>query len=69
MPVLFFVGWIWIGVIGSLKPNLSSKKPFGLIPSGFAFQAALDDLRQPETRCAMERRRFADMLINQRSLI
>ena len=25
--------------------------------------------RQPETQCAMERRRFADMLINQRSLI
>jgi len=33
------------------------------------FQAALDDLRQPETQCTMERRRFDDMLINQRSLI
>ena len=32
----------------------------------FVFQAAFDDWRQPETGCAMERWRFADMVINQR---
>jgi len=26
--------------LGSLKPNPSSKKPFGATPSGFIFQAA-----------------------------
>ncbi|MBK0395780.1 MULTISPECIES: hypothetical protein [Kingella] len=58
--------------LGSLKTNLSNKKPFGAIPSGFCFSGCLRGialLRQPETGCAMARRRLVDILPTSKVLL
>ena len=46
------------GELGSLKVNLSSKKPHGRTPNGFAFSGCLCNAqRQPETLALQQRKR------------